>query len=119
MKRIMILSFVVLALLAACVVAPGGRRGRAVLVPLLPPIVVLDVEPYYFQDGYHYHYTNGSWFYATSRSGPWSDLPRDRYPQEVRFKGQEVERDKGRGNDERNRDRNQRDKGREQDNRRR
>lgn len=112
MKRMLVLSVVLVALLTACVVAPGGRRGGVALVPLLPPLVVLDVEPYYFQDGYHYHYSDGSWLYATSRSGPWTDLPRDRYPKEVRFKGREGAREKGRDHDER-------DKGRDHDNRRR
>jgi hypothetical protein len=120
MKRMMLLSFVAVALLTACVVAPGGRRGGVALVPLLPPLVVLDVEPYYFQDGFHYHYTNGSWFYATSRSGPWTDLPRDHYPREVRFKENAGERDRGRDNDDqgRGRDRDRQEQGRDHDNRR-
>jgi hypothetical protein len=79
-------GFVVPLVLAGCVMVPGpGGRGVA-LVPRLPPVVVLGEEPYYAQDGYHYHYRNDGWAYSRSRNGPWSDLPRDRYPKEVRFR---------------------------------
>jgi hypothetical protein len=57
-----------------------------VLAPPLPPIVVLGAEPYYAQNGYHYHYRNDGWSYSRSKRGPWLDLPRDRYPREVRHK---------------------------------
>lgn len=88
MKRMLISTFIAVSLLTACAVVPTGRHGRvsgAVVVPLLPSVVVLGAEPYYYQSGYHYHYRNNSWFYARSRSGPWVSLPRDRYPREVRF----------------------------------
>ncbi len=74
-------------LLAACVVRPG-YRGEPVIVPILPPLVVLGMEPYYFHGGYHYHYRDDRWFYSTSRGGPWTDLPRDRWPKETRFDGE-------------------------------
>jgi hypothetical protein len=100
MKKMMMTTLIGVSLLAACAVVPvgGGHRGRgggggAVIVPLLPPVVVFDVEPYYVQGGFHYHYVNDRWYYARSRSGPWTDLPRDRYPREVRYKN----RDRGRG----------------------
>ena len=94
MKNSFFSMLIMAAFLAACVVVPG-RHGAPVLVPLLPPLVVLDAEPYYVQGGFHYHYDNGSWFYATSRSGPWLDLPRDHYPREVRYRGEEGNRGRG------------------------
>lgn len=112
MKKILIATLIGVSL-TACAVVPAGRHGRGggevMLVPLLPSVVVLDVEPYYYQDGYHYHYNNNRWFYSRSRSGPWTDLPRDRYPKEVRFKGRDHQ-GKGdrnhndRGHDNRDRD---------------
>ncbi len=104
MKR---LSFAVLLgafLLAGCAVTTG-YHGEAVIVPALPSIVVLESEPYYYQSGYHYYYQNDSWYYSSARSGPWVELPRDRYPREVRFKGRGDERGQGekRGHDDRDR----------------
>ena len=81
-------------LLAGCMMVPGPR-GRVILVPALPQIVVFEAEPYYVQEGYHYHYENGGWFYARSRSGPWAPLPRDRYPREVRYRNGGPERGEG------------------------
>ncbi|MHB8828614.1 MAG: hypothetical protein ACYC6Q_03660 [Syntrophales bacterium] len=43
-------------------------------------------DPYYAYGGYHYYYNNDQWYYSRSRGGPWVDLPRDRYPKEVRYK---------------------------------
>jgi hypothetical protein len=74
-------------LLSACVVAPADHGRGVVLAPALPLIVELDVEPFYYQRGYHYYYSNNSWRYSNSRSGPWTDLPRSHYPRETRFKG--------------------------------
>ena len=73
-------------LLAGCLWVPGPRAEGMILVPALPPVVVLEAEPYYVQGGYHYHYQNNGWYYSNSRSGPWAPLPRDRYPKEVRYK---------------------------------
>ena len=81
-------------MLAGCLVY-GHPDGGVVMVPALPPIVVLDAEPYYVHEGYHYHYQNGGWYYAQSRSGPWADLPRDHYPREVRYKDGRSDRDEG------------------------
>jgi hypothetical protein len=100
MKRISILMFIAVSLLTACVVVPAGRGHHSdgvMIAPVLPSLVVLDAEPYYFYSGYHYHYTNSRWLYSRSKNGPWADLPRDRYPKEVRFKS--------RGHDQRNDDR--------------
>lgn len=89
-------------LLLGCAVRTG-YRGEAVIVPALPTIVVLEEEPYYYHGGYHYHYRNDRWYYSNDRSGPWAELPRERYPKEVRFKGhghghgKDQDDDRGRG----------------------
>lgn len=87
MKRLLISTLIVGSLLTACVAVPVGGYGPdgVVIAPFLPPVVVLDVEPYYYYDNFHYHYTNNLWYYSRSRRGPWVDLPRNRYPREVRF----------------------------------
>lgn len=105
MKRVLLAVLLGVLLLVGCVVVPGHRGSGAVLVPALPSIVVLEEEPYYHHSGYHYHYQDDRWFYSNSRSGPWMELPRDRYPKEVRFKGRGHERGRGekRGHDERDR----------------
>ncbi len=92
MKRAVVLSFFIAVLLSACVVVPRGRHRGALLVPVLPPLVVLGAEPYYSHGGYYYHYQNNIWYYSKSRSGPWLDLPRDHYPNEVRFRDRDRER---------------------------
>jgi hypothetical protein len=87
-------------LFAGCLVRPGrGHHGTVLIAPPLPPLVVLSVEPYYVQDGYHYHYQNDRWYYSQSRQGPWVDLPRDRYPRRVEYKRDERGRDQGRDQD--------------------
>ena len=83
-------------MLAGCLMVPGPRGGGVALVPLLPPIVVLDAEPYYVYEGYHYYYRNDGWSYSRSRGGPWIDLPRDHYPREVRFRDGGAQRGGGR-----------------------
>jgi hypothetical protein len=103
MNRALPIGLFAAFLLAGCLLP--GRHGPVLLVPPLPPIVELDAEPYYFQGGYHYYYRNDSWSYSNSRNGPWMQLPRDRYPKEVRFKGRGHEQgghDRGR-DDERGR----------------
>jgi hypothetical protein len=112
MKRIMILLIAV-SLLTACAVVPGGRYGHPsgevmVVAPILPSVVVLDIEPFYFYSDFHYHYAKKGWYYSKSRSGPWYKLPKNRYPKEVKYKG------KG-GKYYRNRDEYQRDWYRERD----
>lgn len=96
------------SLLTACVAVPGGwnghRSGGVIIAPFLPSVVVLDVEPYYFYADFHYHYINGTWFYSKSRRGPWAELPRNRYPKEVRFKKRGRSHDRGHGHDQRDRD---------------
>jgi hypothetical protein len=99
----MIVGAIATLLLGACVAGPTHRGSRRGPPPALPLIVELDIEPFYFQAGYYYHYRNNRWRYSTSRSGPWSALPRSHYPKETRFKG----RDHGRDRDD---DRGQRDR---------
>lgn len=105
MYRMLIVAPLTALLLNACVLAPAERAPRMVVAPALPLIVELGVEPFYYQQGFHYYYDNSRWRYSNSRSGPWTDLPRRHYPKETRFKG--------RGND-RGRDHN-RDRGRDRD----
>jgi hypothetical protein len=104
MNRALPIGLFAAFLLVGCLLP--GRHGPVLLVPPLPPVVELDVEPYYVQGGYYYFYRNDGWSYSNSRSGPWVELPRDRYPKEVRFKGRVNDRggghDQGRG-DERGR----------------
>ncbi len=97
MKRILLGVLLGVFLFVGCVVAPGRRGSGIVVVPALPSIVVLEEEPYYYHGGYHYHYQNDRWSYSDTRSGPWMELPRDRYPKEVKFKGKGH--DKGRGDE--------------------
>jgi len=85
MKSVMLGGVLVTFIAAGCFV-PGRHGGVTLLVPALPSVVVLETEPYYVQGGYHYHYQNNRWYYANSRNGPWSSLPKDRYPKEVRFR---------------------------------
>lgn len=102
MYRTLIVGPLLALLLTACVVAPPGHRSGVVVAPALPVIVELGVEPYYYQSGYHYYYDNSRWRYASSRSGPWVDLPRSHYPRETRFKDRD---DRGRDRDYDRRDR--------------
>jgi hypothetical protein len=111
MKRILLAVLLGVFLYVGCMVGPGYRGSGMVVVPALPSIVVLEAEPYYYQSGYHYHYQNERWYYSNARSGPWAELPRDRYPREVRFKDRGHDRGRGdergrgekRGHDERDR----------------
>ena len=103
MKRISILMLMAVSLLTACMVVPAGRGHRSdgvMIAPILPPVVVLEAEPYYYYSDYHYHYTNDRWFYSNSRSGPWAELPRDRYPMEVRYKGKGGKHGRDRDHDD-------------------
>ncbi len=75
----------------------GGHGTQIIIAPPLPPIVVFETEPYYVHQGYHYHYQNNGWYYSRAKSGPWTSLPRDRYPKEVRYRDGRHGDDKGRG----------------------
>ena len=96
MKKTLLAILIVTSLATACAVVPADRYGGlpgVVIAPILPRLVIFDDEPYYFQNGFHYHYLNDQWYYARSRRGPWALLPRDRYPHEVRFKHHDRDRD--------------------------
>lgn len=103
MKTALIATLLALSLLAACAVVTRDHDygPEGVIVPLLPSVVVLDVEPFYYYGGFHYHYRSDRWYYSRSRSGPWLDLPRDHYPREVRFKGRDWDRGRDRDRDDR------------------
>ncbi len=96
MKRFLLAAPLAAILFTACMVAPA-HRGGAVIVPALPSVVILEDEPYYSYGGYYYFYEGDLWRYSESRNGPWMELPRDRYPREVRFKhrGRDEDRDRG------------------------
>jgi hypothetical protein len=81
------------ALLPACVVAPA--HGPYVVAPALPVMVELDVVPYFYGGFYYtYHPRDQHWRYSRSRTGPWIELPRDRYPREIRYKDRDRDRDR-------------------------
>lgn len=92
MVRPLVLAPLAALALSACVVAPVDSGYGMVGAPALPSIVVLGAEPYYYQGGYNYYYANGNWRFATSRSGPWVDLPRSHYPREIRYNERRDER---------------------------
>lgn len=96
MYRMLFSALVTALLLNACVVAPAHRGPGLVVAPALPVIVELGADPYYYHSGYYYYYNNNRWSYSNARTGPWMDLPRDRYPREVRFRNREQGRDRGR-----------------------
>ena len=98
-RRAVLAGVLVPLMLAGCLMVPGPHGNGVVLVPPLPPIVVLDAEPYYVHEGYHYYYRNDGWYYSQSERGPWVDLPRDHYPREVRFKNGGGDRDEGRNHE--------------------
>ncbi len=74
---------------AAFVTPYGTSIGIA---PPLPFAVELE-GPYYAYHGYHYYYDHDRWYYSRSRRGPWRDLPRDRYPKEIRYKDKRYDSD--------------------------
>lgn len=111
MKKTMVSMLFAVFLLSACAIVPAGRGygpETAMVVPLLPPVVVFDVEPYYYYKGFHYHYANDRWYYAKSRRGPWINLPRDHYPREVRYKNRNQYEYRDRDDDRHERRDNQR-----------
>ena len=93
--RTLLVGLLAPLMLAGCLMVPGPQ-GVGVTVAPLPPVVVLDAEPYYVHQGYYYYYRDNGWYYSRSRSGPWADLPRDRYPREVRYRNGGPQRGEGR-----------------------
>lgn len=103
MYRMLIVAPLAALVLTACVLVPAGQDSGMVVAPALPLIVELDVEPYYYQRGYHYYYDNNRWRYSNSRAGPWADLPSSHYPKETRFKGRADNRSRDQDRDRRDR----------------
>ena len=92
-------------LLPGCVVSPAYGPDYMV-APALPVTVELGVEPYYVHDGffYYYHERDHRWSYSRDRAGPWKDLPRDRYPREIRYRDRDSHGDRDRERDRDHRD---------------
>jgi hypothetical protein len=68
---------------------PGGIGIG--IAPALPGVVEMgEDDPYFYQNGYYYAYRGDRWSYASRNEGPWSELPRDRYPREVRYRSRRV-----------------------------
>jgi hypothetical protein len=93
MKNLIIVSLFAAFTLTACVVSPGPGEYGGVEVSPLPGVVVLGDDPYYYQDGYFYNYHNNNWSYSQSRNGPWADLPRSHWPNEVRHRYKDRDRE--------------------------
>ena len=83
-------------LCAGCVLTAGPHGAGIAIAPPLPIVVELD-DPYYVHGGYHYYHNNDQWYYSQSQGGPWVNLPRDRYPKEVRYKGKGQGQGQGKG----------------------
>jgi len=102
MQKIRYLALPAALLLTACYVAPVDRGPGYVVAPALPVVVELGVEPYYYHGGYYYYYNDRRWTYSHAKTGPWRELPRDRYPREIKYKGRDGrdrDRDGDRGRD--------------------
>lgn len=97
MKKAMFTTGLATMILSGCVMAPYPPDGTVMMAPPLPSVVWLDTGPYYYNGGYTYYYQNRVWLYSNHRNGPWRDLPRERYPREVRHRdgdsGQHRERE--------------------------
>ena len=101
MKRCLFI-LVFAALVCASCAATVGPHGASVAIA--PPLPVVELaELYYVYGGYHYYYHDDRWYCSQSKAGRWTDLPRDRYPREVRFNGRGGDRDwkddRGRGHE--------------------
>lgn len=101
MKRTVFVIVAATVLMTGCTIGYLGNRhgGNIVIVPALPVTVEIDTDRFYYQSGYYYSYRGEVWFYASSRQGPWVQLPRDRYPREVHIRKHD-------NRDNENRDRN-------------
>lgn len=89
-------------------VPPGQMKHMApapvvvVPAPPLPPVVVFDVDPFFFQDGYYYFLDGGVWYYSDRKEGKRMKLPKSHYPKEVKHKREHKDKrkgGKGRGDD--------------------
>ena len=91
MNSKVLLPVLSLFLLSACLVAPN-RHGGLSIIPILPAVVELDSGNYYAHGGYHYFYNDDRWYYATSREGARSELPRSHWPTETRHRDRDHQR---------------------------
>jgi hypothetical protein len=69
-------------LLTGCQVEtrPGGGVE---VVPILPAVVEIGPDGYFFHNGHHYFYDHDRWYYANSRDGEHRELPRSHWPRET------------------------------------
>lgn len=103
MDKKLVIAALATPLLTACVIDPHYGYSEVVLEPGLPRIVAIGPSPYYTYGGYVYYHHNDRWAYSRSRSGPWSALPRHRYPHEVyQHRGDGRRHDRGHGHHRRN-----------------
>ena len=86
MYKKLFMAALVAPLLTACVIDPHYPYSEVGVVPVLPPLVEIGPSPYYLYGGFVYLYDNDRWVYSRSRSGPWTALPRDHYPREIRYR---------------------------------
>lgn len=94
MKRMRYAPLLAMLMLPACVVTPAHGPDY-VVAPALPVIVELDVVPYYHGGYYYYyHHQDRRWSYSRAKTGPWKELPRERYPREIRYKDHDRDRDR-------------------------
>ena len=72
-------------LLTGCLVEthPGGRVEA---VPVLPEVVEVGPDGYFFHQGHHYFYDHDRWYHSDSRNGARRELPRSNWPRETRRK---------------------------------
>ena len=103
MNRMLIAAPFIALVLNGCAVSPG-YNGGVMIAPALPVVVELGTDPYYYHGGYYYHYDNNNWRYSSSRTGTYTELPRDRYPKETRYKGRDDRRGDQRSDDRGNQD---------------
>ncbi len=96
MKTAVLMTGLATMMLSGCLMVPYPPDGTLMVAPPLPAIVWLDTGPYYYSEGYTYYYHNSSWNYSNHRGGPWRELPRDRYPREVRHRDRDGGERQGR-----------------------
>lgn len=92
MSKFFLAIFFAAIICASCAASIGPHGASIAIGPPLPVVVELS-DPYYYHGGYHYYYDNDRWYYSQSRGGPWRDLPRDRYPREIRYKDEKGGKD--------------------------
>ena len=86
-KSVLLAGTFMATLFTGCWFTTGPGGVGITVVPALPVVVELQDDPYFYQSGYYYYYQDDRWSYASHKSGPWVELPRDRYPREVRYSG--------------------------------